>query len=83
MHIGVKELLPAKARLSLEGGRWAEVPAAAVARGELLVVLPGDRVPVDGCVTGGRSSVTEAALTGEPLPVSKAEGLLLSAASFR
>ena len=69
-----QELLPATARLSLDDGSWREVPAAAVAPGDLLTVLPGDRIPVDGAVAGGRSSVNEAALTGEPLPVLKSEG---------
>lgn len=46
-----------------------------MARGDLLAVLPGDRIPVDGAVAGGRSSVNEAALTGEPLPVPKGEGV--------
>ena len=39
-------------------------------------VLPGDRVPVDGVVVSGRSSIDESALTGEPMPVVKAEGRL-------
>lgn len=72
--LALQELLPMKARLSLDAGKWAEVPAAAVSRGDLLVVLPGDRLPVDGCVVSGRSSISEAALTGEPLPVPKAKG---------
>ncbi len=51
-----------------------QVPAEAVCPGELLLVLPGDRVPVDGQVVGGRSAVDESALTGEPLPLTKREG---------
>lgn len=69
-----QELLPATARLALGDGSWKEVPAATVSKGDLLAVLPGDRIPVDGSVAGGRSTVNEAALTGEPLPVAKAEG---------
>ncbi len=69
-----QELLPATARLALRDGSWKEVPAAAVARFDVLTVLPGDRIPVDGAVVGGRSSVDEAALTGEPMPVPKSEG---------
>lgn len=45
-----------------------------MAAGDLLTVLPGDRLPVDGVVVGGRSTVDESALTGEPLPVTKAQG---------
>ncbi|PSC75437.1 copper-transporting ATPase chloroplastic [Micractinium conductrix] len=67
-------LLPPKARLLLGDGSWREVPSESVATGDLLTVLPGDRVPVDGVVVGGRSTVDESALTGEPLPVTKAQG---------
>ncbi|KAK9817276.1 hypothetical protein WJX72_012145 [[Myrmecia] bisecta] len=70
-------LLPARARLLLDGraeGRWREVASENVAPGDLLAVLPGDRIPVDGKVVSGRSSVDESALTGESLPVSKAAG---------
>ncbi len=67
-------LLPPKARLLLGDGSWREVPSETVAAGDVLTVLPGDRVPVDGVVVGGRSTVDESALTGEPLPVTKAQG---------
>ncbi|GLI68631.1 hypothetical protein VaNZ11_013109 [Volvox africanus] len=71
----LQELVPAKARLLLTGGeKYSEVPAEAVSPGDLLLVLPGDRLPVDGVVVGGRSSVDESALTGEPLPLTKAQG---------
>lgn len=53
---------------------WVEVPADAVGPGDVLLVLPGDRVPVDGTVVSGRSTVDESALTGEPLPLVKQEG---------
>ena len=117
-------LLPPKARLLLGDGSWREVPSESVAAGDVLTVLPGDRVPVDGVrvsglpaclpgrpacgscarvwamhmaaipllevelkehdctlllpllqvVVGGRSTVDESALTGEPLPVTKTQG---------
>ena len=50
------------------------VPTAALNKGDVIVVLPGDRVPVDGTVISGASAVDEAALTGEPLPVAKRAG---------
>ena len=50
------------------------LPLDAVAVGDLLRVLPGDRIPLDGIVLAGRSSVDEAMLTGEPLPVTRAHG---------
>lgn len=56
------------------GVSWVEVPADAVGPGDVLLVLPGDRVPVDGTVSSGRSTVDESALTGEPLPLVKQEG---------
>jgi Cu2+-exporting ATPase len=58
---------------------WVEVPADAVGLGDVLLVLPGDRVPVDGTVVSGRSTVDESALTGEPLPLIKQEGVLIGA----
>ena len=50
------------------------MPAEALTADDFLIVLPGDRIPVDGSVISGRSSVNEAALTGEPLPVLKSAG---------
>ena len=51
-----------------------EVPLDAVAAGDLLRVRPGDKIPVDGVVTEGGSSVDESMLTGESLPVAKVTG---------
>ena len=51
-----------------------EVPTSAVKAGDVLLVKPGTRVPLDGVVTKGESCVNEAMLTGESLPVEKAEG---------
>ena len=66
-------LAPPTARLfSPDGDR--EVPLDQVKVGDLLRVVPGDRVPVDGAVTEGHSSVEESMLTGEPLPVQKTVG---------
>jgi copper-transporting P-type ATPase V len=52
-----------------------------LARGDVFRVRPGDSVPVDGIVIGGASSVDESMLTGESLPVEKAEGALLTGAT--
>jgi Cu+-exporting ATPase len=59
-------------RISEHGDEDVELDAIAV--GNLLRVRPGEKVPVDGIVTEGRSSVDESMVTGESMPVSKAEG---------
>ncbi len=66
-------LQPKTARV-LRAGLEAEVPVADVRKGEILVVRPGERVPVDGVLTGGGSSVDESMVTGESMPVEKAVG---------
>jgi Cu+-exporting ATPase len=66
-------LQPTTARV-LRDGTELDVPLDTVAIGELVRVRPGDRVPVDGVVLQGTSSVDESMLTGEPLPVDKDPG---------
>ncbi|MEJ2173423.1 MAG: heavy metal translocating P-type ATPase [bacterium] len=58
----------------LRDGAEQDVPIAAVARGEQVIVRPGERVPVDGEVREGESYVDESMLTGEPMPVAKHAG---------
>ena len=55
-------------------GKDVEVPVASVAVGDLVVVRPGERIPVDGEVREGRSHVDESLITGESLPVAKGAG---------
>lgn len=74
-------LRPTTAR-RLCGDTLEEVPLEAVIQGDLLRLLPGDRVPVDGAVTEGQGTVDEAALTGEPLPVAKAPGDTVTAGTI-
>ena len=62
-------------------GREAEVPIAQVQRDDIFLVRPGESIPVDGVVLDGASAVNEAALTGESLPVDKAAGDMVSAAT--
>ncbi len=57
-----------------EGGPIEEILVEDVVPGDLLLVLPGELVPVDGIVVGGESTVDESVLTGEPLPVAKQPG---------
>ena len=60
-------------RLNAEGGE-EDVPLEQVHVGDLLRIRPGEKVPVDGVVVEGRSSVDESMLSGEPVPVEKAAG---------
>jgi Cu+-exporting ATPase len=66
-------LAPQTATL-LAGGEQKTVPAAELEPGDVLLVRPGERIPVDAVVVTGASSVDESMLTGEPLPVAKKEG---------
>ncbi|MEO8049158.1 MAG: copper-translocating P-type ATPase [Acidobacteriota bacterium] len=66
-------LAPATARQVAQGGDH-EVPLDQVRVGDWLRVVPGDKVPVDGVLMEGHSSVEESMITGEPLPVEKAVG---------
>ena len=66
-------LAPATARV-VEQGAEREVPLAEVRGGAVLRVRPGEKVPVDGVVTEGQSSVDESMLTGESVPVAKTSG---------
>jgi Cd2+/Zn2+-exporting ATPase len=71
---GLLDLAPAQARVAQPDGSWADVPAADVPLQALVRVRPGERLPLDGVVTEGRSSVDQAPVTGESLPVDKAPG---------
>ncbi len=66
-------LRPERARVA-RGGEEVEIPVAAVAVGEIVIVRPGERLPVDGVIIRGRSEVDESLLTGESLPLAKAPG---------
>ena len=68
------ELAPPTARRLDANGTEQEVPLEAVAAGDRLRVRPGDKVPVDGTVAAGASTVDEAMVTGEPTPVVKRPG---------
>ena len=74
------KLAPKTATL-LREGREVEVPIEQVRRGDQFVVRPGENIPVDGVVLEGASAVNESALTGESIPVDKAPGDAVSAAT--
>ncbi len=75
------ELAPEKARVR-RNGEVVEVPAREVKRGEVCLVSPGGRIPVDGEVVGGESDVDEAMLTGEPVPVARRHGDVVRAGTI-
>ncbi len=72
----IRTLLSLQARSArvVRGGEELDVEIGEVRRGDVVVVRPGERLPVDGVVVGGSSYVDESMITGEPIPVSKTEG---------
>jgi Cu+-exporting ATPase len=67
-------LAPKTARIVRPDGREDDIPLDRVRPGDLLRVRPGEKVPVDGIVVEGRSSVDESMISGEPVPVEKVPG---------
>ncbi len=72
----IQKLLSLEARTAriLRDGEEVEVPIDEVAVGDVMVVRPGEKIPADGEVVGGHSSVDESLATGESMPVEKSEG---------
>lgn len=58
----------------IEAGAEREIPIVEVAIGNIIIVKPGDKIPVDGTVTNGISFVDESMISGEPIPVEKTKG---------
>ena len=77
---GLMKIAPKTATLVVDG-QEKTVPIETVKKGDLFVVRPGENIPVDGVVLEGHSAVDESALTGESIPVDKAAGDLVSAAT--
>jgi Cd2+/Zn2+-exporting ATPase len=71
---GLMRLAPDTATLLQPDGTWASVDARSVAVGAVVRVKPGERIALDGELVAGRSTVNQAPITGESLPVEKAQG---------
>ena len=74
--------LAPKTATVLRGGQEAVIPVEEVAVGDLIVVRPGQAIPVDGEIVEGASSIDESALTGESIPVDKGPGDKVAAAAI-
>ncbi|MFH2090776.1 MAG: heavy metal translocating P-type ATPase [Pseudomonadota bacterium] len=70
-------LVPKTATI-IEDGEEKEIPISSVKQGDIIVLRPGEKVPVDGIIIEGSSAVDEAMLTGEPIPVDKVKGDVLT-----
>ena len=77
---GLMKLAP-KTAVIIRDGVETKVPIEEVKKGDVFVVRPGENIPVDGVILEGASAVNEAALTGESIPVDKAQGDPVSAAT--
>ena len=75
------DLTPAKASV-IRNGAEVEVPTAEVLAGEMVVIRPGNKIPVDGTVESGESLVDESMLTGESMPVHKGPGATVIGATI-
>ncbi len=67
-------LAPASARIVHEDGSETDIPLQQVQPGDVIRVRPGEKIPVDGIVTGGNSAVDESMVSGEAIPVEKSTG---------
>jgi Cd2+/Zn2+-exporting ATPase/Cu+-exporting ATPase len=74
-------MAPQQARLERDGQEM-EVPADSVQAGEIVIVRPGEKIPVDGVIVSGRATVNQAAITGESMPIEAGPGDRVYAASL-
>ena len=77
---GLMDLAPKTATI-VENGQDRQIPVEELKKGDIFAVRPGESIPVDGVILEGESSVDESALTGESIPVDKAAGDRVSAAT--
>ena len=67
------DLVPPKAKV-IRGGREISIPSAEIIHNDIVILRPGDKVPVDGIITEGESSIDESLVTGESIPAAKTAG---------
>ncbi|RKY79466.1 heavy metal translocating P-type ATPase [candidate division KSB1 bacterium] len=75
------DLAPKQARI-MKNGKEVLIPAQDIKKGDVFYVRPGESIPTDGVVINGRTTINEAAITGESVPVVKTEGMQIFAASI-
>ncbi len=75
-------LAPSTARILRDGDIEEDIPLEQVVPGDILRIRPGEKIPVDGCVTSGKSTVDESMISGEPIPVEKTSGDTLIGATL-
>ena len=80
----IKKLLSLQAKTArvVRNGKTVDIPIDQVAHGDVVVVRPGEKIPVDGQVTKGASSVDESMITGESIPVEKVPGAKVTGATI-
>lgn len=79
---GIMDLAPEQATIQQPDGSWRDIDAKSVTIGSLARIKPGERVALDGIVTQGFSTVDQAPITGESLPIEKTEGDLVFAGTI-
>ena len=79
---GLRSQAPESTQLLQDDGNWQTVATSSVVAGQTIQIRPGDRIALDGVILTGRSSINEAAITGESMPVEKNTGELVYAGSL-
>lgn len=76
------EFAPDEATVQIENGNWQKLSVSLVTIGAIVLVKPGERIPLDGEIISGKSSVNQAPITGESMPITKQPGDLVYAGTL-
>lgn len=76
------EFAPYEATVQIENGNWQKLSVSQVTIGAIVLVKPGERIPLDGEIISGKSSVNQAPITGESMPITKQPGDLVYAGTL-